>query len=90
MAPQPTLPSAISFRMKIPLPDGREVSAYIHFDGSQCSTPQALQMLAHQVAMSWPIEAFMPRQQGGWGGGGGGYQGGGYNRGGGYGGGRRW
>lgn len=82
-------PAVLSVRIKIPLPDGRELGAYIDFDCSGCPTPQHLQSLAAAIAQQWPVEAFQPRQQGGWGNqggggynGGGGYQGGGYNRGG--------
>lgn len=90
--PQTIAPIAISFRIKVPLPDGREASGYMHFSTENCHTPQAVQMLAAQVAQQYPIEAYMPRNSGGWGqgqggGGGGGYGGrGGYGGGGGYGG----
>lgn len=96
MAPLPLVPTSISFRIKVPLPDGREASGYLHFSTENCQTPQAIQMMAASIAQQYPIEAFMPRNQGGWGGGGqqgGGFGGnrGGYGGGAGYGGGRgRW
>lgn len=88
MAGAAPAPQAILFRMSIPLPDGTEASAYLSFPASSAPNPQALQMLAQQVAMAWPIATFQPRNRG-WGNNGGGR--GGWNGnggGGGYGGGR--
>ena len=69
-------PTGVLFGVSIPLPDGREVSAYIQFGAEHAQNPQALQMLASQVAQMWPVRAYQTKQQG-WGNGGG--AGGGYN-----------
>lgn len=95
MAPQPLSPMAILLPTKITLQDGREARVYLQIDASQCHGPQDVIALINQAAAMMPIDAYMPRQQSGWGGGGqggGGYQsGGGYQQRGGYGGGgRRW
>lgn len=90
-APQPT---AVLFRAKVPMPDGREVPVYLQFGPDVL---QNLPMFAQMLMQVYPIDAYQPRQQNGWGGqnrgswGNGGGNGGGWNgnRGGnGYG--RRW
>lgn len=78
------VPTSISFAVKIPMPDGSQARAYLHFATDNCHTPQALQMLAMQVANSYPIDTYMPRDNGGGWGGNQGNQGGGYGGGGGY------
>lgn len=82
--------TGVSFRAKVPLPNGMEVNVQLQFSAAGVHSAQDLQLLAMQVSSLWPVEAYPPKQQGGWGGQGGGgswgQSGGGWNRGGSYGG----
>jgi hypothetical protein len=62
-------PSAILLRLSVPLPDGREASAYLAFDVPESLRhPAGVQQLVAALAATWPIQTFEPRG-GGWGGG---------------------
>lgn len=87
---QSATPSSIQARISVPLPDGRELSAYLTFPiPEQLANPSGIQQLAAMIAQTWPVQAYQPRQSGWGNGGGGGYSrggrggyGGGWNRGG--------
>lgn len=81
--PQPT---GVMFRFKIQLPDGSALPGYLMFGPEVVANPQALPMVAAQIAQIFPIDRYQPNngyQNGGGYQNGNGWNGGGYRNGGG-------
>ena len=60
MVGQAVQPTGVSLLLTIPMPDGSEVPAQLHFG------PEALANLpglTQQVATTWPLKVYPPRQQ---------------------------
>lgn len=84
----PPKPVGVAIPIKVDTPQG-SVRTYIQYGHEAIESPQALLAVINALMQAgYPVDAWVPRQQGGYGGGRGGYGGsrGGY--GGGYGGGR--